>query len=254
MIRILHLITSFGLGGAEGNLARVVSHMDSTRFLNDVVVMQCLPRFHTEFAAETVPFQCLGMRPGVPNLPAIYRLTAIVRAARPHVLQTWMYHADLLGLLVGRLTRTPAIAWNLRRSFVGMSEHGWLSRMVLRAAVRFSPEPDAVVTNSLAGQRTHKALGYRPRRWVWIPIRSTPIDSGLTTARQRHCAPNSVWRRIRGWLDWSRALFRSKATAISLLSSASWQSKTRMCTSYWWDGNRAKQRATHSDPPVERCL
>ncbi|MGA9723574.1 MAG: glycosyltransferase [Candidatus Binatus sp.] len=162
--------------------------MDSTRFLNDVVVMQCLPRFHTEFAAETVPFQCLGMRPGVPNLPAIYRLTAIVRAARPHVLQTWMYHADLLGLLVGRLTRTPAIAWNLRRSFVGMSEHGWLSRMVLRAAVRFSPEPDAVVTNSLAGQRTHKALGYRPRRWVWIPNsldadRFRPDDSAPAALR-----------------------------------------------------------------------
>ena len=169
MIRILHLITSFGLGGAEGNLARVVSRMDSTRFSNHVVVMESLPEFPTQFAAKTVPLQCLGMRSGVPSLRAMYRLSATIRAVRPHVLQTWMYHADLLGLLIGRLTRTPAITWNLRRSFIGMGEHGWASRMVLRAAVLCSPLPDGVVTNSLAGQITHEALGYRPRRWIWIP-------------------------------------------------------------------------------------
>jgi glycosyltransferase involved in cell wall biosynthesis len=169
VIRILHLITSFGMGGAEGNLARLVSRMDSTRFSNHIVVMGRLPEFPTEFAAKTVPFQCLEMRSGVPSLRAMYRLSATIRAVRPHVLQTWMYHADLMGLLIGRLTKTPAIAWNLRRSFIGMSEHGWDSRMVLRAAVKFSPLPDGVVTNSLAGQFTHEALGYRPRRWVWIP-------------------------------------------------------------------------------------
>lgn len=169
MIRVLHLITSFGLGGAEGNLARVVSHMDSTRFSNHVVVIRRLPTFHTEFAAKQVPFQCLEMRPGMLDLLATCRLTAIIRALRPDVLQTWMYHADVLGLLIGRLTKIPAVAWNLRRSFIGMSEHGWSSRMVLRAAVRLSPLPDAVVTNSLAGQRTHEALGYRPRHWVHIP-------------------------------------------------------------------------------------
>jgi len=169
VIRVLHLITSFGLGGAEGNLARVVSHMDSTRFSNNVVVMRRLPPYHTEFEAKVVPFECLEMRSGVLDSGAIVRLTAIIRAVRPQVLQTWMYHADLMGLLIGRLTKTPAIAWNLRRSFIGMSEHRWLSRMVLRAAVKLSPLPDAVVTNSLAGQHSHEALGYRPRRWVWIP-------------------------------------------------------------------------------------
>jgi glycosyltransferase involved in cell wall biosynthesis len=169
VIRVLHLITSFGLGGAEGNLARVVSHMDSTRFSNHVVVMGRLPAFHTEFAAKQVPLQWLGMGSGVPDLQVIYRLGAIIRAVRPHVLQTWMYHADVLGLLIGRLTKIPAIAWNLRRSFIGMSEHGWSSRMVLRAAVRLSQLPDVVVANSLAGQRTHATLGYRPRQWVHIP-------------------------------------------------------------------------------------
>jgi glycosyltransferase involved in cell wall biosynthesis len=168
VIRVLHLITSFGLGGAEGNLARLVSHMDSTRFVNRVVVMRRMPPFH-EFAAKTVPLQCLEMRSGVPTVRAIFRLTSIIRRMRPHVLQTWMYHADLLGLFTGRLTKTPAIAWNLRRSFIGMKGLGWSSRMELRAAVRFSAQPDAVVTNSLAGQRTHEALGYRPRQWVYIP-------------------------------------------------------------------------------------
>jgi glycosyltransferase involved in cell wall biosynthesis len=168
MIKVLHLITSFGLGGAEGNLARLVSHMDRTRFFNQVVVMRRMPEFHAS-ADSAVPIQCLGMHSGVPTVHAISRLLSIINRMRPHVLQTWMYHADLVGLLAGRLNKTPAIAWNLRRSFIGMNELGWCSRMELRAAARLSPQPDAVVTNSLAGQRTHEALGYRPRQWVHIP-------------------------------------------------------------------------------------
>jgi glycosyltransferase involved in cell wall biosynthesis len=124
----------------------------------------------------------------MPDLLATCRLTSIIRAVRPHVLQTWMYHADVLGLLIGRLTKIPAIAWNVRRSFVGMSEHAWSSRMVLRTAVRLSPLPDVVVTNSLAGQRTHEALGYRPRQWVQIPNsldadRFRPDDSARAALR-----------------------------------------------------------------------
>lgn len=183
MIRVLHLISSFGLSGAEGNLARVVSHMDRTRFFNQVVVMRRMPHFHAS-VASTVPVQSLGMRSGVPTVRAMCRLTSLIRKLRPHVLQTWMYHADLLGLLAGRLNKTPAIAWNLRRSFIGMSQLGWSSRMELRAAARFSPQPDVVVTNSLAGQRTHEALGYRPRQWVHIP-NSIDADTFRPDAKAR---------------------------------------------------------------------
>jgi glycosyltransferase involved in cell wall biosynthesis len=169
VIRVLHLITSFGLGGAETSLAQLVSGMDGSRFANSVVVMRRLPDVTPPVPTQTVPLHCLGMRPGVPNPVAAARLLRIVRSERPHVLQTWMYHADLLGLAAGRLAGVPKTVWNIRRSFIDMQEHSRLSALVLRMLARLSSIPDAVVTNSLAGQRTHQALGYNPRGWVWIP-------------------------------------------------------------------------------------
>jgi glycosyltransferase involved in cell wall biosynthesis len=53
------------------------------------------------------------------------------------------------------------------------------------ALSRFSSMPDAVVVNSLAGQRFHQSLGYRPRRWEYIP-------NGLDTGELR---PDEAARR-----------------------------------------------------------
>jgi glycosyltransferase involved in cell wall biosynthesis len=167
VIRVLHLITSFGLGGAETTLAQLVGRMDRNRFANSVVVMRHLPALRQQ--VPQVPLHCLEMRPSIPDPVAAARLLRIVRSERPQVLQTWMYHADLLGLAVGRLAGVPKTVWNIRRSFVNMQEHKLLSGLVLRILVKLSGVPDAVLTNSLSGRRTHEALGYAPRRWVCIP-------------------------------------------------------------------------------------
>ncbi|MBV8453521.1 MAG: glycosyltransferase [Deltaproteobacteria bacterium] len=169
MIRILHLITSLGLGGAEATLAQLVARMDRTRFQSSVVVMRSFPALRRPIPTETVPLYCLQMRHAIPNPAALAHLISVLRAERPQVLQTWMYHADLLGLVASRLVRIPRIVWNIRRSFVSMQEHKIITALVLRTLAKLSGLPDVVLTNSLAGQKTHQALGYDPRRWVWIP-------------------------------------------------------------------------------------
>jgi glycosyltransferase involved in cell wall biosynthesis len=88
---------------------------------------------------------------------------------RPDILQTWMYHADLLGLLVGKFTRVPSILWNLRCSSMDAAHSGWLSPLVRRALISLSPLPDAVLANSQAGLQFHRTLGYKPQQWVLIP-------------------------------------------------------------------------------------
>src|SRR6266481_663804 len=102
MIEILHLATSFGRGGAELNLARLVSNMDASKFSNTVVVMRRRydPLMVQRLTKIGVPFKGLEMRAGVPDPVGFVRLLQIVREVPPQVLQTWMYHADLLGLLV----------------------------------------------------------------------------------------------------------------------------------------------------------
>jgi glycosyltransferase involved in cell wall biosynthesis len=169
MTRVLHLITSFGLGGAETNLFRLVSHMDCSRFSNTVVTMTDARLLSSRLAEANVPFHSLGMSRGVPNPLAATRLFRIIKRVQPDILQTWMYHADLLGLLVGKVARVPAIVWNVRCSSMDMTRYRRASAVVVRMLVSLSRYPDVVVANSEAGLRSHQALGYRARRWKLIP-------------------------------------------------------------------------------------
>src|SRR6266851_3328295 len=105
MIHVLHLISSFGLGGgSEPNLVRVVRQMDKSRFRNTIVTMTeavDYQRLRLELEREDIKVYSLAMRRGVPNPLSAARLLMIVIKTRPTILQTWMYHADLLGTLVG---------------------------------------------------------------------------------------------------------------------------------------------------------
>lgn len=168
MIKVLHLTTSFGVGGAEGNLARLVCNMDKARFSNTIVAMNQRLIVSEQVRQERIPCSSLGMRRGIPNPTALARLLSIIRRIRPHVLQTWMYHADLMGLLAGKLANVPVIAWNIRCSLMETPGR-WLPEIVRHALVHLSKVPDVVIANSKAGVQVHQAIGYKPRRWMWIP-------------------------------------------------------------------------------------
>jgi glycosyltransferase involved in cell wall biosynthesis len=181
MIKVLHFTSSFGLsGGAEANLLRLVSHMDRDRFCNMIVTMTegvnfdlVRERLSAEFG---VAVDSLRMRRGVPNPLAVVRLSQIVSRFQPQIIETWMYHADLLGLLAGKWHGVPSIAWNLQCSSLDPAGFSWMSKLVRRLLVSLSPFPDVVMANSQAGLEFHRALGYKPRKWLYMP-NSLDFDS-----------------------------------------------------------------------------
>jgi glycosyltransferase involved in cell wall biosynthesis len=168
-LRVTHLISGLLLGGTETMLCRLLSRIDSDRFDNEVICMGASGPMADPIRAAGVPVTILGMRRGRPSVGGFYRLTKELRRFRPHVLQTWLYHADLAGLVAGQATGIPAIVWNIRASDMDMARYRHLSALTLRACARWSHRATAVVVNSEAGRRHHTGLGYRPKQWVLIP-------------------------------------------------------------------------------------
>ena len=179
MIKVLHLTSSFGFGGgAETNLLRLVSRMDRARFRNTIVTMTVGVNHDLaceRLAESGVTVYSLGMRRGVANPFAAARLFRIIRRIQPQIMQTWMYHADLLGLLAGKWEGVPSIAWNIRCS-LDSADLGWMSALVRRLLVLLSSYPDVVLANSRSGIELHRALGYKPRKWLYMP-NSLDLDS-----------------------------------------------------------------------------
>jgi glycosyltransferase involved in cell wall biosynthesis len=172
--KILHVITSLNVGGAEMALYHLLKNMNAVRFENQVASLIPPGPVGEKIQALGVPVFSLNMQSGYPSLGSFFRLVRLLRRESPDMVQTWLYHADLLGLLAARITGVPVL-WNIRASDMDMSRYRRLSGMVRNMCIQLSGWPEAVVVNSRAGQEFHKKLGYRPRRWVYI---SNGVDTG----------------------------------------------------------------------------
>src|SRR5712691_108663 len=168
-MKILHLITSLDLGGTEMQLGKLLARMDGARLQHCVVSLTDMGPAGEMMRTRGIPVHGLGMRRGVPSLSALWKLWRVVRVEKPQILQSWLYHADLLGLLVGKLARVPMLAWNLRCSHVDMQHYPRLSELVVRILSRLSGIPDVVIANSQAGRLAHAQMGYHPKRFEVIP-------------------------------------------------------------------------------------
>jgi glycosyltransferase involved in cell wall biosynthesis len=181
MPNIVHLITGLETGGAERMLARLIARMDPKRFPSTVISMTGAGAIGREILAAGATLHSLEMRRGVPDPRAIPRLATLMRAVRPAILQTWLYHADLLGFVARRLGLAPRLLWNIRcTESTGSAVVRWL-------LARVSGAPDVVIANSQTGKRFHESIGYDPRRWLIIP-------NGFDTASLR---PNREAGRLR---------------------------------------------------------
>lgn len=167
-IKILHLITDLDTGGAEVMLTKLVSYMNKARFTNVVVSMTDNGTLGNKIEQMGIKLYTLKMTRGVPNPLSLYKFYKIIQAEKPDIIQTWLYHADLLGYLITRLYRKPLI-WNIRCSDMNLNKYSFLTRLVLKFCIEFSSYPASVIVNSYTGKGAHESLGYRPRQWRILP-------------------------------------------------------------------------------------
>ncbi len=168
-IRILHLITGLNTGGAEIALLRLLEGLDRNIFDSQVVCIIPTGVIGEKIQDLGIPVNSLEMSPGKPTLRGLLRLIELLNNFQPDILQTWLYHADLLGLFAAMFTRTQSVIWNIRSAEMDFSQYNILSGLVMRLCAAFSFLPTAIIVNSQAGKTIHTLLGYHPRKWIMIP-------------------------------------------------------------------------------------
>ena len=102
-ISVSHLITGTSTGGAETMLYKLVSSIDRERFDVSVISLTTAGEVGMRIMEDGVPFHQIGASRGGLDPAAFLRLVRLLREARPDIVQTWMYHADLAGGLAARL-------------------------------------------------------------------------------------------------------------------------------------------------------
>lgn len=164
-IKVIHIIGSLGVGGAEVVLERIVVATRQAGVETMVVSLTDVGPIGKRLEAHGITVVALGVRVRSPgSLPsAALRLRSLLRHERPTVVQTWLYHADLGGGLLARLSGHKAIVWSVHSTDLS---HGtaratrWL-RVVLARLSSWIPARVVYVADS--ARTVHENLGYAKR-------------------------------------------------------------------------------------------
>ncbi|RDV37384.1 glycosyltransferase [Bradymonadaceae bacterium TMQ3] len=164
-VKVCHIITGLGTGGAETMLTRLVEGRDRQRFPTTVISLMDRGQMADRLEAAGAPVETLNLNRGRPTPAALFRLRRLVEHHNPDVIHAWMYHANV-GLMAG-LGRP--FAWNIRQCVYDLAEESRGTRAVIRLGAVLSPQADAIIYNSRLSRTQHRALGYSELRDQVIP-------------------------------------------------------------------------------------
>jgi glycosyltransferase involved in cell wall biosynthesis len=165
MIKVMHIITGLSLGGAETMLYRLLCGMDTAHFENEVISLTDVGALSEKIRIARVPVRALGMKRSIPNPLPMVRLLRWIRMSKPQVVQTWMYHANLIGGLAARLAGDIPVVWGIHQADLGPQLNKLLTIWTARGCARMSRWlPGCIVFVSQAGLLFHTKFGYAAKR------------------------------------------------------------------------------------------
>ena len=166
---VVHIISGLGQGGAETVLYRLVT-APSQSGRHIVVSMTVEGIFGPRLREAGIELHTLGMPAGRLAPGGLWRMYKLLRELAPDVVQTWMYHADLVGGVVARLAGIRAVSWGIRNSGANLEMGSSSARAVARLCSWLSGRvPGVIVACARSAALQHQAWGYCAERLRVIP-------------------------------------------------------------------------------------
>ncbi|EIM31314.1 glycosyltransferase [Leptothrix ochracea L12] len=169
-MKVVHVIIGLGRGGAEMMLKRLVeAHQGNTSYQHEVISLTTMGVYGDALQAMGVPVHALGLR-GVLGVPRVlWALQRLIRQIQPDVVQTWMYHADLLGGLAAKVAGGMPVIWGIHS--LDLKRSGSHPTRVVQKLCAWSSSwlPSRILCVAEASRRVHVALGYDAQRITVIP-------------------------------------------------------------------------------------
>lgn len=177
-IRIALCITDLEVGGAERHLVELATRLGRDTLEPVVYCLKpqppsgqasCVPPLE----AAGIPVHCLGMRRMWHALPAIGRLRRYLAEQRPDLVQTFLFHANLVGRLAARRAGVARVVSGIRVAERRCRWHVWADRLTAGLVDRH-----VCVSHAVAQFSTERA-GLQAEKLVVIP---NGIDSAAYPA------------------------------------------------------------------------
>jgi glycosyltransferase involved in cell wall biosynthesis len=169
-MRVLHVITALGVGGAEHMLLKLLGARALGGFEHSVIALLPGGALAEPLRVGGARVEELNLLGGLPVLTGTARLALSARRQAPDLVHGWMYHGNL-GALIARaaLRRRAPLVWGVRQSLPTLrGENAW-ARVAIHLNRRLSRKPDRLLFNSRVSLEQHLARGFDASRAMVLP-------------------------------------------------------------------------------------
>ena len=171
MPKVCHIITGLERGGAERFLFNLLTAGDLGKKNNNMVISLMSEGYYGPLLKEhNIPLRCLNMKSGQINIQSVIKLMQIIKNQKPDIIQGWMYHGNLAGLLGIFITdKKTKLSWNIRLSLEIFSQMKLKTRLAIKLGAMFSKRVNSIIYNSKRSLKQHRQLGFSSHNDYFIP-------------------------------------------------------------------------------------
>ncbi len=113
-MKVLHIITGLSDGGAEAVLYRLC--LFDKEHDHVVISLQNEDKYGPLIKDLGIDVYTLDFLNGKVRILGLVKLFRLIKKLKPDVIQTWMYHADFVGGIVGRIAGIKNIVWGVHHT------------------------------------------------------------------------------------------------------------------------------------------
>lgn len=159
-IKITHIITTIGLGGAEAMLYRLLQNMDRNLYEVEVICLTEMGTYGKLIERQLhIKVSICDMRSN--SIRAVLDCYRLCRGS--DIIQTWMYHANLLGYILSILLKKKII-WGIHHSNLNKKENKRRTIFIAKLCARLSKRVDAIISCGPKVKEIHEAIGYKGKQ------------------------------------------------------------------------------------------
>jgi len=166
-VKVLHIITGLNTGGAEMMLYKICKYK-SENVEYKVISLTTKGPIASKLERLGIEVDSANFSKSPRSILSFFKLLNTIKQYNPDLIQSWMYHSDLVSSIISLILRKP-LFWNIRQASVNTKLNKKLTVFVAKLCGKLSFVPLRIISCTKKGISEHSLIGYKKKKMIFIP-------------------------------------------------------------------------------------